>query len=70
MENAKLCIRSIKAVDGRKRRCFTTMAWYIYGSMHEIVVLIASTSSEGSGESTQMRRLARAFAALMHKVWM
>ena len=38
--------------------------------MHGISVLIASVSSEGSGESAHMRRFARAFAADILKVWM
>ena len=36
------------------------------GPVHEISVLLASASSEGSGESAHMRRLARAFAARIH----
>ena len=36
--------------------------------LHVISVLIASASSEGSGESAHMRRLARTFAACLHKV--
>ena len=36
------------------------------GPVHEISLLLASASSEGSGESAHMRRLARAFAARIH----
>ena len=39
-----------------------------YIPVHDISVLIASASSEGSGESARMRRLARAFAARIHEV--
>ena len=35
-----------------------------------VLILIASVSSEDLGESAHMRRLARAFAARMHDVWM
>ena len=42
----------------------------LYRPVHEISVLSASASSEGSGESAQLRRLARVFAARIHKVWM
>ena len=38
--------------------------------MHEIMVLLASVSSEGAGESVHMHRLARAFNVRLHKVWM
>ena len=38
--------------------------------VHEILVLIASASNEGSSESARMHRLARAFAAHIHEVWM
>ena len=38
--------------------------------VHEISVLVASAGSEGSGVSAHMRRLTRAFASRMHKVWM
>ena len=37
--------------------------------VHETSALIASASSERSGESVYMRRLARAFAARIHKVY-
>ena len=37
---------------------------------HEISVLITSVSSEDSGKSAHMRKLARAFAAHIVKVWM
>ena len=44
---------------------------YIFnGPVHEISTLIISASSEGSGKSVQSHRLARAFAAHTHKVWM
>ena len=36
-------------------------------SAREILVLAALSSNKGSGESTQMRRLARAFAARIQK---
>ena len=36
----------------------------------EILVLIALSSNEGSGESVHMHRLARAFAARIYKVQM
>ena len=39
-------------------------------TVHEILVLTATVSSDGSGEPVQMRRLARAFAACIHKVRM
>ena len=42
----------------------------VYESMHTILVLIASASSKGSGESAHMHRLTRALAAGMRKVWM
>ena len=35
---------------------------------YAILVLIALASNDGSGEPAQMRRLARAFAASIHKV--
>ena len=41
-----------------------------YGSMQEVSVLITSASTEDSGESALTRRLARAFAARIHKIWM
>ena len=34
-----------------------------------ILILIASTSNEGPGDSAHMRRLARVFAAHIYKVW-
>ena len=40
------------------------------GPAHEILILIASASSEGLGESTHMCRLARALAAGIKKEWM
>ena len=40
------------------------------GSDHEILALIAFSSNEGYGDSAQLRRLARAFAARIHKIWM
>ena len=38
----------------------------------EILILIALSSNEGSGESAHMhvRRLVRAFTARIHKLWM
>ena len=39
-------------------------------TLHEILILIAFSDSEGSGKPEQMRRLAIAFAARIHKVWM
>ena len=41
---------------------------HIYGQAHEILVLFAWVSSEGSGESAHMRRLTRAFSARIHIV--
>ena len=38
------------------------------GQMQGILVLIASASSEGSGESAHMSRLTRAFTAHIHKL--
>ena len=37
---------------------------------HEILVLITLASSLGSDEPAHMHRLARAFAAHIHKIWM
>ena len=37
---------------------------------HEILIRMALSSNEGSGESAHVCRLARAFAARIHKVWM
>ena len=42
----------------------------IFGPEHKVLVLTASVSSEGSGESEIIGRLARAFAAHIQKVWM
>ena len=39
-----------------------------YVAAHEVLILIASASREGLGESTHMRRLDRAFASHRHKV--
>ena len=39
-------------------------------SVHKILLLIPSASSEGLCESAHMCRLARAFAACIHKKWM
>ena len=36
---------------------------------HEIMVLITKVTSEGSGEPTHLRSLARAFAIRTHEVW-
>ena len=38
-----------------------------YGSVHEMLVLIASLSSKGSGDK---RRVTRFFALCIHEVWM
>ena len=40
----------------------------IFGQFHEMSVLITTASSEGSGESALMRRIARALAVRIHKV--
>ena len=37
---------------------------------HEIMVLIAQATSEGSGEPAHPRSLARAFAVRTNEVWM
>ena len=37
---------------------------------HEILLPITFSSNEDPGEHTQMRRLDRAFAARINKVWM
>ena len=42
----------------------------IYESALEVLVLIALSSNEGSGESVHMHRLARSIAARIHKLWM
>ena len=41
-----------------------------YGPGNEILVLIASSSSEVSDESAHMPRLTRAFNACIYKEWM
>ena len=41
-----------------------------YGQAHNILVLIASSSNKGSSKYVHVHRLARAFAAHIHKVWM
>ena len=38
--------------------------------MVKILALIGSSSNKGSGKSVHVHRLARAFAAHIHKVWM
>ena len=43
---------------------------YPYEPVHAISVLFASTSIEGSCDFAHMRRLTRAIAAHIHKVWM
>ena len=43
---------------------------YTEQSMQVISILIASASNKSSGESGYMRRLTRAIAVRMHKVWM
>ena len=40
-----------------------------YEPTHEILVLITSSSNEGSEEPAQMCRLARVFPARIHKEW-
>ena len=40
-----------------------------FWTLYEISVLIASTSTEGSGEPVHMRSLARVFASRTHKQW-
>ena len=37
---------------------------------YKILVLTTSSNSEGSDKTAHMRRLSRAFAAHIHKVWM
>ena len=41
----------------------------LFGLIYEILVLIASTSSKSSDEPALMCSLARAFDALIHKIW-
>ena len=41
-----------------------------YVPVKKILVLIASVSSKSSGKFMDMPRLARAFIACIHKVWM
>ena len=41
----------------------------LYEPAHEIMVLIAQTNSEGSGETAHPHSLVRAFAIRTHKVW-
>ena len=48
------------------KACFITCS--ICGPVHEHLVLITKVSSEGFGEAAHMRRLAKAFAASMHKL--
>ena len=55
-----------KWFDVTKETLCTCMTRPVY----EILVLIASMSSEGSDESVHMHRLARAFAARIDEVWM
>ena len=43
-------------------------SYIVFGSVHQRSVLIALANSEGSGESVQMRRLARAFTDRIHDV--
>ena len=45
--------------------CLSVFIWVC-----KILVLIALLSSDGSGEPVQMRRLTRALAAPIHKIWM
>ena len=40
-----------------------------YGTAHEILVSIASVSSEGSDEPPHMHGLARAVLLIIYKVW-
>ena len=40
----------------------------IYEPAHEISVNVALPSNKGSGETVQMHRLAKAFAASIHKL--
>ena len=41
-----------------------------YWPIHDIAVLNASASSEGSGKSAHMHRLVRSFPASIHKAWL
>ena len=49
--------------------CFVVYAGSIHEPTRESLVLIALSSNEHSNEPAQLRRLARAFAARTHKVW-
>ena len=53
--------------------CYNTKVFDIQRYMEpaqSILERIPMSINEGSGESAQTRRLARAFVARMHKVWM
>ena len=53
--------------------CYAEVTPYIQKQnelAQEILVRVAFGSYKGSGESAQIRRLARAFSALINNVWM
>ena len=57
-----------RELGGTGTGCLFQFTYCVNRSMHESSVLIASVSSEGSGEPAHMRRLARAFDTHIHKV--
>ena len=42
---------------------------FTYWPVHEQLIHFALLSNKGSGESAQMCRLTRVFAACIHKIW-
>ena len=59
-----LCYNLEKNIPQGYLQCF-----FVIEPAHEIMVLITSATSEGSGESVHPRSLARAFAVRRHEVW-
>ena len=47
--------------------CMSELVGTVYGDAYEIVVLRTLLSNEGSSKPAQLRRLARAFVARIHK---
>ena len=60
---------SINALDRTFNKLFK-LSKRLIKQEPESWILIATSSNEGSGESAQMRRLAKAFVAHIYKVWM
>ena len=56
------------AVLSKKKGSVIKVNTFVHRQVHEMLIFIALSSNESSGESAHLRRLARAFAACIHKV--